>query len=156
MKAFNLESTEHNNYSCVATKQLVTNEIKSTKRVNEPELMVPGIFCGGEEIPPGGWRVPISYWQSDTYRTLDGCAFFDFGFFDTGNHIEIDIVSMPGYGNRDSSLHSTHRLPSDRDGYKICFGDESVVEKSNARYWAAAWAELSWNYIKTGEEFPNN
>ncbi len=126
------------------------------------ENIPPGGWRGGEEIPPGGWRggeeIPPGGWRSilDTYRTEDGYGYFAFLFVDVGPHYEIDIISMPSYGNRSADLHDTHRLPSDRGGHSICFGDNSVaVTMSKARKWAASWAELTWDYIKYGKAFPN-
>ena len=125
-----------------------------------------GLQGPNEEIPKGGWRgpndeIPKGGWRSrsttDTYRTKDGRGFFDFEFVDVGSRIEIDILSSPSYESRPSGLHETHRLPSGRGGYKICFGDESIVKTlSGARKWAAIWAEMTWRYIRTGIPIPNN
>jgi hypothetical protein len=109
------------------------------------------ISLGGEEIPPGGWRS-----AEDTYRTKDGEVYFKFRFYPVGNYYEIDIIAMPSYGNRVSDLHTTHRLPSERGGNKVCFADPSIVtDLSTAKKWAAMWAEHTWKYIKNGTPFPN-
>ncbi len=112
-----------------------------------------GGWRGGEEIPKGGWR---AYAQTDVYRTNDGSAYFRFGFARVGNRVEIDILDMPSYGGRASDQHSTHRLKSERGGYKVCFGDPSVSDSiSSAKNWAKQWAEHTWKYITTGTPFPN-
>jgi hypothetical protein len=124
------------------------------------EEIPPGGWRGGEEIPPGGWRggeeIPPGGWRAveDVYRTRDGRAHFTFQFHEVGGHYEVDIVDMPSYGGRDSSLHNTHRLPSDRGGYKVCIGGESSVRSlEQARRWAKSWSEETWKYIKHGEQF---
>lgn len=112
-----------------------------------------GGWRGGEEIPKGGWR---SYAKTDTYRTEDGRAYFEFGFAQVGSRVEIDIIDSPGYGSRSDSVHTTHRLKSERGGYKICFGDPAVSsDLASAKKWAKEWAECTWKYITTGREFPN-
>lgn len=96
----------------------------------------------------------------DTYRTRDGRARFTFRFVEAGggffssSHIEIDIVDAPSYGGRSTSSHDTHRVPSDRGGYKVCIGHEGQVRSLNdARRYARAWAEETWKYITRGETF---
>ncbi len=112
-----------------------------------------GGWRGGEEIPPGGWRAPA---VRDVYRTEDGTNFFEFVFVPVNSHYEIDILRQPNYGNRDSGQHPTHRLHSSRGGYRICFGDDSVVSSlDQAKHWAAVWAECTMNYILHGDAIPN-
>lgn len=118
------------------------------------EKLPSGGWRGGEEVPSGGWR---SYIKTDVYRTRDGRAYFEFGFAQVGSNVEIDILDMPGYGGRDDGLHSTHRLKSERGGYKICFGNPSISnDMYNAKKWAAQWAEHTWKYILSGRQFPNS
>ncbi len=115
------------------------------------EEIPPGGWRGGEEIPPGGWRAVI-----DTYRSTDGTYYFKFCFYPAGDYYDVDILAMPSYGSRSSDLHLTHRLPSERGGYKICFGEPQIISDLNtAKKWAASWSELTVTYIKTGREFPN-
>lgn len=103
-------------------------------------------------LPTGCFRAH----KQDAYRTQDGRAVFEFQFVSRGNHYEIDILSQPDYGGRESDLHNTHRLPSDRGGYRICFGDPQVVANLPSAYkWAAMWAEHTWKYIHHGTPFPN-
>lgn len=130
-----------------------------------------GGWRGGEEIPKGGWRTPssstfseeipsgkwLAHVAKDVYRTKDGRAYFEFGFAQVGSRVEIDILDSPSYGGRADDVHTTHRLKSERGGYKICFGDPSVSHDiSSAKKWAAMWAELTWKYITSGQTFPNN
>ena len=120
---------------------------------------------GGEEIPAGGWRagggeeIPAGGWRAvvDTYRSKDSMYLFQFRFFPVGAYYDIDIMEMPSYGIRSSDLHVTHRLPSERGGYKICFGDPKIITDLNtAKRWAASWCELTVKYIKEGTAFPNS
>lgn len=90
----------------------------------------------------------------DVYRTNDGRAHFVFNFVPVDGCYEIDIKETPNYGARSTSLHDTHRLPSDRGGHKVCFDDESLVTSiTKARTWVEAWAEGTWKYIQTGQSF---
>ena len=140
------------------------------------EAIPSGRFMGGEEIPVGGWRggeeIPIGGWRggeevpaggwrnyikTDVYRTQDGRAYFEFGFAQVGSNVEIDILDTPGYGSRDENVHITHRLKSERGGYKICFGEPSISsDMHSAKKWAGQWAEHTWKYITTGKQFPNS
>ena len=126
---------------------------------------------GGEDIPAGGWRamafqpypstlgfIPAGGFRAttDVYRSVDGISYFKFSFYPIGDYYEIDILAMPSYGIRDSGLHNTHRLNSGRGGYKICFGDPTVIKTIQmARKWAAAWSEHTVRYIRNGTPFPN-
>ena len=90
------------------------------------------------------------------YQTPDRQAYFKFGLYQNGYIVEIDILYMPSYNYRDTGLHYTHRLTSERGGYKICFGDPTVSNNVyTARIWAEQWAKHTWNYIRYGKEFPN-
>jgi hypothetical protein len=103
-----------------------------------------------EEIPPGSFRAP----RTATYRTNDGKAYFEFRFVEDGSYWEIDILSAPSYGTRSSDLHSTHRLPSARGGYRICLADPSDAHSvSKAFKFAESWSEMTWRYIQTGKNF---
>ena len=87
-----------------------------------------------------------------TYRTKDGAAYYQFKFVDIDGKFEIDILSQPSYGTRDSSLVATHRLPSSRGGHKICIteGKEPQTIESTRKI-SMEWAELTNTYIKTGQ-----
>ena len=139
-----------------------------------------GGWRGGEEIPEGGWRggeeIPEGGWRAsspsfvgnilsmvspkkvihDVYKTKNGKQLFEFAFYWKWNHYEIDIFKMPSYGSRSTDLHNTHRLPSDRGGHKICFGDPHLINSlEEGRKWAGTWAECTMNYILHGNCFPN-
>lgn len=129
------------------------------------EIPAGGWRGGGEEIPAGGWRtgggeeIPAGGWRAvvDTYRTKDGQDYYKFRFYPIGGYFEIDIIAMPAYGSRSADLHTTHRLPSERGDYKICFGNPHIInDLDTARKWAASWAELTSKYIKSGTPFPNS
>lgn len=91
---------------------------------------------------------------NDVYRTNDGQGYFEFNFVKVRNLYEVDIVSTPSYGSRSTDLHSTHRLNSERGGYKICFGDPSVVTSlDKAMKYVENWCEGTWQDIKTGRTF---
>lgn len=136
-------------------------------RTHGGEPLPTGGWRGGEEIPEGGWRllvheaIPPGAWKvsplrDQNYRTRDGLGHFTFAFYPTGEAVEIDILDMPSYRNRSEDLHDTHRIPSERGGFRICFGNPSIVcDEQTARKWARQWAELTWRYIRTGLPFPN-
>ena len=91
---------------------------------------------------------------NDVYRTESGRYEFEFNFVEQGQFVEIDIVKQPTYGSRSDDLHSTHRLPSDRGGQKICFGEPAAVNTLNKAYkYAASWAESTEDYIVNGTTF---
>lgn len=124
------------------------------------EEIKPGTLHGGEEIQPGtlhgrnesliAGTLCASY-SPATYRTRDASAYYKFQYVDIGGKFEIDILSQPLYGSRESSLHATHRLSSSRGGYKICISvghEPRTLEK--AQKISMEWAELTHTYIKTG------
>jgi len=114
-----------------------------------------------EIIPIGQFRSysPVDGKVLEDVYTTSGGHEFTFNFVPSLNsdHYEIDIISQPDYGDQPDDSHSTHRLPSDRGGMKICFGDDSVVSTlDGAKKWAGTWAELTMKYIEKGEEFPES
>jgi hypothetical protein len=86
------------------------------------------------------------------YRTKDGQADYGFSFEPRlfGGY-RIYILSQPPYGDRDTSLHATHRL---RDGsrYYVCWTGR-LRSEDDARRVAALWAECTQDYIKHGRRF---
>lgn len=91
---------------------------------------------------------------NDIYRTKSGRFEFEFNFVELSSFIEVDIVMQPGYGERSSDAHSTHRLTSDRGGNKICFAEPSSVKRiTKAFEYAEAWAESTEQYILIGNTF---
>ena len=91
---------------------------------------------------------------TDRYKTHSGNVYgFRFERMSDG-YYEVDITSQPSYQGRATNGHSTHRLSSSRGGQRICFGDPKVVDSlSQARKWAAAWAESTDDYIRSGKRF---
>ena len=91
--------------------------------------------------------------QVYAYKTKDGRAVFQFSYPSVNNYYEIDIHSTPSYGSRSSDSHLAHWLTSSRTGVskKICFtrGREPKT-LSEAQRFSTDWAELTWEYIKTG------
>lgn len=148
-----------------------TNNFESIRKKMIPQIKVgtlqggqeirPGVLHGGTEIRPGtlhggaeirpGTLHSTSYGPA-TYRTKDGKEMFKFRFVDIGGKFEIDILSQPSYGSRDSGSIASHRLPSARGGNKICIstGKEPKTLES-ARNICMEWSELTHIYIKTGK-----
>lgn len=63
-------------------------------------------------------------------------------------------MSQPSYRNRNSDAMTTHRLSSLRhDCYHIiCVNAYHTPQTEEAaKKLSMDWAELTWNYIKTGE-----
>lgn len=58
------------------------------------------------------------------------------------------IEQMPPYGNRDTSLSATHRLP-DEGGYKICWSGH-VVSETDMDAIVAVWSQATVMYIVNG------
>lgn len=121
----------------------------------------PGTLHGGAEIRPGtlhskveikpGIFYATSYGPA-TYRTKDGKEMFKFRFVDIGGKFEIDILSQPSYGSRDSGSIASHRLPSARGGNKICISaGKEPKSLESARNICMEWSELTHTYIKTGK-----
>jgi len=98
-----------------------------------------------------GGTLCASHIQTATYRTRDGKAFFKFEYFQIGDYIEIDIVSMPDFGHRDHS--QIHRIPSER-GHQICLA-EAPKSISACNTIVKDWSELVWRYILTGITIDN-
>ena len=83
------------------------------------------------------------------YRTKDGRADFGFSFErESDGTWRAYIQSMPDYGSRDTSLHTTHRLRSG-GRYYVCW-DSPLNSEREARSVAALWADLTQKYIRTG------
>ena len=125
------------------------------------EEIKPGTLHGGEEIKPGTLHGKDEYLKAGTlcasyspatYKTKDGNALYKFNYVDIGGKFEIDILDQPSYGSRDTSAHKTHRLPSSRNGQKICIsaGSEPTT-LDGAKNISMQWAELTHTYIKTGK-----
>ena len=87
-----------------------------------------------------------------TYRTLDGNAYFVFSYHQLSKGFEIDIHNQPDYRGRKEGSLIAHRLFSDRDTeHKICIAKKHMPKTLNAaKDISTAWAEYTWEYIKTG------
>ncbi len=83
------------------------------------------------------------------YRTKDGQA--DYGFsFEKQNDgsLRAYIDSMPSYGSRSTSLHTTHRFP-DNGRHYVCW-DRSIYDEEDLKKVVAIWCDTTQTYIKTG------
>ena len=91
--------------------------------------------------------------MSGSYRTNDGKAVFSFNISRNGSLYDSYITRRPDYANRDTDPHITHRYPGNPYD-QICFGDPTAVDTAEkARKFSEAWAEMTWEYIKTGKDF---
>jgi hypothetical protein len=125
------------------------------------EEIKPGTLHGGEEIKPGTLHSGGEEIKSGTlcagytpaiYRTKDGNSYYKFSYVDIGGKFEIDILEQPSYRSRDVSASSTHRLPSARNGQKICISSGSEPTSiEGAKNISVQWAELTETYIRTGQ-----
>lgn len=107
------------------------------------DAVPPGVFFGGDEVPPGTFH-SFTY-----YRTKDGLADYGFSFEQQVNGgWRAYIQSMPSYGSRNTGLHATHRL-TDSGRYYVCY-DPAPRSEADVRKVAALWANLTQEYIKTG------
>ncbi|MEM7085233.1 MAG: hypothetical protein AAF489_03575 [Bacteroidota bacterium] len=91
-------------------------------------------------------------YQVFTYRTEDGEAVFKFSYHLVRNRYEIDIHKQPNYRSRKGGSYVAHWLLSPRDAErKICVStSHSPKTLEDAQELSKAWAELTWEYIKTG------
>lgn len=144
-----------NNIEQLVHERTNTDILPSGGWRGDVEELPPGGWRGDvEELPPGGWRSTVF---SDYYRSKNGKCVFHFAFYPMDTRYDVDILEMPSYGTRSTTMHDTHRLKS-RNGndYRICFGDESIVSSiKTAKKWAAVWAECAVNYLESGKHFPN-
>lgn len=88
------------------------------------------------------------------YATRDGASTHDYQFEFrevSGGNWRAYIVRQPSYRGRDDNCHVTHRL-SDSHGRYVCW-DHALRSLEEAKQVAAAWAEATQRYIRTGERF---
>lgn len=86
------------------------------------------------------------------YRTKDGRADYKFSIEQhPSDGYRVFIDGQPSYGFRDSSAHATHRL-SDGSRKYVCW-TQPIRSETDARKVAAAWADATQEYIKTGRRF---
>lgn len=87
------------------------------------------------------------------YRTRDGRA--DYGFSierQSGGTYRAYIVTQPSYGSRATGAHDTHRLTDSGGRTYVCW-TRSLRSEADARAVAAAWADATQEYIRTGGGF---
>lgn len=106
---------------------------------------------GGEEILAG--TLHSRSYGPYTYRTKDGSAYYMYRYVQVPQgYFEIDILSQPDYGARDTRMNVIHRLPSDRGGHKICISQGfEPTDLEKAKRISTEWAELTNVFIKTGK-----
>lgn len=95
-----------------------------------------------------------------TYRTKDGLHYYQFDYvYMSGGYYEIDIISQPSYGSRNSNMNTVHRLSSSRNGrdYKVCISEsaKTSITLQKAKDISMEWAELTSKYIHTGVTLDN-
>ncbi|MCK6382129.1 MAG: hypothetical protein L6Q54_12880 [Leptospiraceae bacterium] len=114
-------------------------------------------------LPAGGFILPFTLRSPDagikypysnaTYMTKSGKNIFVYRYvLMPGGYYEIDIVSQPSYGLRDSSLVKTHRNECSRPGaaYTICIS-KGLEPKSIdlAKKISVEFAEITEQYISS-------
>ena len=88
------------------------------------------------------------------YKTKDGRAVFAFSYeYQPEGYYDIAIHHLPSYQGRDDGSNIAHWLSCYESpiNKRICFfeGKEpTTLEK--AKNISVQWAELTWNYIRTG------
>lgn len=86
------------------------------------------------------------------YRTEDGVAYFKFSYHWAGSGFEIDIHQSPNYEGRIENSETAHWLTGNRDApRKICITENKLPKTLEAaQKLSMAYAEYTWEYIKTG------
>jgi hypothetical protein len=85
------------------------------------------------------------------YNTYDKRAYFVFRFVNIGAKYDICILSQPNYCSKSNAMNVTYKTVGEPDYIeKIHFLDEIPTTLSDAKTSAKWWAEMNWNYIKTG------
>ena len=86
------------------------------------------------------------------YRSNDGGADYEFSFEEQSNGSwRAYIVSQPPYEGRSTDAHSTHRLSAGGRQY-VCW-TQPLRTLAEAKQVAAAWADNTQKYIRTGKRF---
>lgn len=95
---------------------------------------------------------PESIIQTTLYRTKDGQADYSFSLErQSGGTWRVYIANQPDYKGRKSDAHSTHRF-SDGGRKYICWTDP-LQSLNQAKQVAAAWADATQEYIRSGTRF---
>ncbi len=86
------------------------------------------------------------------YRTKDGQADYSFSLErQSGGTWRVYIETQPDYKGRESDAHTTHRL-SDGGRKYICW-TAPLQSLDQAKQVAAAWADATQKYIRSGSRF---
>jgi hypothetical protein len=88
------------------------------------------------------------------YATRDGASThaYKFDFRQISNsEWRAYIIRQPGYNGRADDAHTTHRLRDSRGRY-VCW-DRPIRSFEQAMQVAAAWAEATERYRRTGQRF---
>jgi len=86
------------------------------------------------------------------YRTSDGDADYGFSFEEQSDGTwRAYIEQQPSYEGQATDAHSTHRL-SDGDRKYVCW-TQPLQSLTEAKQVAAAWANKTQEYIRTGRTF---
>lgn len=87
------------------------------------------------------------------YRTRSGRFYFKWSFEPQNDTtIRIYIAKAPGYENRPTDAHSTHRYTDAGGRCYICY-DPMPTSMKDAIAIAKAWAERTEDYIVNSREF---
>ncbi|MDZ5455320.1 hypothetical protein [Azohydromonas lata] len=88
------------------------------------------------------------------YRTKDGRADYAFSLErQADGEVRAYITSQPNYAGRDNSGHATHRYTDLRDDRRYICWDGSLRTEDDAKKVAAAWADRTQEYIRSGKGF---
>ncbi len=83
------------------------------------------------------------------YRTKDGQADYGFSLEEQNDgSLRAYVDSMPSYGSRSTSLHTTHRLP-DGGRHYVCW-NLKLHDEEDLKKVVAVWSDATQTYIKTG------
>jgi hypothetical protein len=87
------------------------------------------------------------------YRTRDGLCYYSFSIEEqSGGKLRSYIAAQPGYGNRATDAHSTHRQ-RDMSGRAYVCWSKPITSEQDALRVSAAWADATQEYIKNGQRF---
>lgn len=111
-------------------------------------LLALGALAAGALANEGRQRGGTIY-----YRTRDGRADYGFSIERQGNNTyRAYIASQPSYGSRATGPHDTHRLTDSGGRTYVCW-TRPLRSEADARAVAAAWADATQEYIRTGGGF---
>jgi hypothetical protein len=80
------------------------------------------------------------------YRTKDGRADYGFSLEEQNDgSLRAYVESMPSYGSRSTSLHTTHRL-TDGNRHYVCWS-EDINDEDGLKEVVASWSDKTQEYI---------